>query len=146
MFGRATIKLGIGPHSSFLCLAMSTFSCVANTVIMFLLWSPYVIGPTIIFSCCGLLWSPYGIGQTAIFSSCRLFFLSSFFFFFSSPNVSRRRSDVYHTSTYGVYASYHMCRHFGAIAQLCWAISSELRHVSTSGKKLVKEQYLFHMS
>jgi len=29
-----------------------------------------------------------------------LWFLS--FFFFSSPNLSRRRSDVYHTSTHGV--------------------------------------------
>jgi len=26
----------------------------------------------------------------------------SFFFFFSSPNLSRRRLDVYHTSTHGV--------------------------------------------
>jgi len=36
-------------------------------------------------------------------------------------------------------------RHFGAIAQLCRAISSELRHVSTIGKKLVKPQYLLHI-
>jgi len=27
---------------------------------------------------------------------------SSFFFFISSPNLSRHRLDVYHTSTYGV--------------------------------------------
>jgi len=26
-------------------------------------------------------------------------------------------------------------RHFGTIAQLCWAASSQLRHVSTIGKK-----------
>ena len=32
-------------------------------------------------------------------------------------------------------------RHLGAIAQLCRAISSQLRHVSTIGKKLVKQQY-----
>jgi len=33
-----------------------------------------------------------------------LWFLSSFFFFlpFSSPNLSGRRLDVYHTSTHGV--------------------------------------------
>ena len=37
-------------------------------------------------------------------------------------------------------------RHFGAIAQFCWAISSQLRHVSTIGKKLVKQQYLLYMS
>jgi len=31
-----------------------------------------------------------------------LWFLYSFFLFFSSPNLSGRRSDVYHTSTHGV--------------------------------------------
>ena len=36
--------------------------------------------------------------------------------------------------------------HLGTIAQLCWAIYSQLRHVSTIGKKLVKQQYLLHMS
>ena len=36
-------------------------------------------------------------------------------------------------------------RHLGTIAQLCWAISSQLRHVSTIGKS-VKQQYLPHMS
>jgi len=37
-------------------------------------------------------------------------------------------------------------RHLGTIPQLCRAISSQLRHVSTIGKKLVKQQYLLHMS
>jgi len=37
-------------------------------------------------------------------------------------------------------------RHLGTIAQLCWAISSQLRHVSTIGKKLAKQQYLPRMS
>jgi len=37
-------------------------------------------------------------------------------------------------------------RHLGTIAQLCRAISLQLRHVSTIGKKLVKQQYLLHMS
>ena len=45
-----------------------------------------------------LLWSPYGIGQTIIFSCCSLFFL----LFFSSLNLSHRRLDVCHTSTHGV--------------------------------------------
>jgi len=36
-------------------------------------------------------------------------------------------------------------RHLGTIAQLCRAISSQLRHVSTTGKKLVKQQYVPHM-
>jgi len=33
-------------------------------------------------------------------------------------------------------------RHLGTIAQLPWAISSQLRHALTIGKKLVKQQYL----
>jgi len=37
-------------------------------------------------------------------------------------------------------------RHLGTIAQLCQAVSSQLMHVSTIGKKLVKQQYLPHMS
>jgi len=36
-------------------------------------------------------------------------------------------------------------RHLGAIAQLCPAISLQLRHVLTIGKKLVKQQYLPHI-
>jgi len=46
------------------------------------------------------LWSPYVIGQTIIFSSCSFFLL--LLLFFSSPNLSGRRSDVCHTSTHGV--------------------------------------------
>jgi len=37
-------------------------------------------------------------------------------------------------------------RHLGTIAQLCPVISSQIRHASTIGKKLVKQQYLPHMS
>ena len=44
------------------------------------------------------LWSPYVIGQTIIFSSCFFLLLS----FFSSPNLSGRRLDVYHTLAHGV--------------------------------------------
>jgi len=36
-------------------------------------------------------------------------------------------------------------RHLGTIAQLCQAISLQLRHVSTIGKKTVKQQHLPHM-
>ena len=53
---------------------------ILHLSVLELLWSPYVIGQTIIFSCCGLLWSRYGIGQTIIFSCCGLFFLLLFFF------------------------------------------------------------------
>jgi len=36
-------------------------------------------------------------------------------------------------------------RHLGTIAQLCPTVSSQLRHVSTIGKKSVKQQYVLHM-
>jgi len=36
-------------------------------------------------------------------------------------------------------------RHISTIAQLCRAISSQLRRASTIGKKLVRHQYLLHM-
>ena len=49
-----------------------------------------------------LLWSPYVIGQTIIFSSCFFFFLLSSSSFFSSPNLSGRRLDVYRTLAHGV--------------------------------------------
>jgi len=49
----------------------------------------------------GLLWPPYGIGQAIIlFPVVSIFLLS--FFFFSSPNLSRRKLDVYHTFTHDV--------------------------------------------
>ena len=37
-------------------------------------------------------------------------------------------------------------RHLGTIAQIWWAIPWQLGHVSTMGNKLVKRQYLPHMS
>jgi len=37
-------------------------------------------------------------------------------------------------------------RHLSTIAQLCRAIYSQLRHVSTIGKKIFKQQYLLYMS
>jgi len=39
-------------------------------------------------------------------------------------------------------------RHLGTVTQLYRAVFSQLRHVGywQSGKKLVKQQYLFHMS
>ena len=101
------------------------------------------------------LWSPYVTGQTIIFSCCGLFFLF-FFFFISSPNLSRRNLDVCHTSTHGVAlvrisdACLKLAargslktgrkkvaknRHLGTIEQLCRAISSQRRHGSTIRKK-----------
>jgi len=37
-------------------------------------------------------------------------------------------------------------RHLSTVAQVRRAISSQLRHISTIGKKHVKQQYLLHMS
>ena len=37
-------------------------------------------------------------------------------------------------------------RHLRTIAQGCQSISSQLRHVLTIGKKILKQQYLLHMS
>jgi len=81
------------------------------------------------------------------------FYLSFFLSFFSLPNLSSRRLD-FHTWC-GLSANLRCrsetcCtrlagnagrkklaknRHLSTIAQLCWAISSQLRHVSTIGKK-----------
>jgi len=50
-----------------------------------------------------LLWSPYVIRQTIIFLPCSFYlsiYLSSSFF--SSPNLSGHKLDVYYTSTHGV--------------------------------------------
>ena len=35
--------------------------------------------------------------------------------------------------------------HLRTITQFCWAVSSQLSHISTIGKKLLKQQYLLHM-
>jgi len=113
-----------------------------------------------------LLWSPYVIGQTIIFLPCGFFFL--LLSFFSSPNLSGRRLDVYHKLTSSQWTSVNLeCRsetccarlpgnagpkkvaknlHLGTITQLCRAISSQLRHISTIGKNLFKERYLLYMS
>ena len=78
-------------------------------------------------------------------------------FFYSSPNLSGRRLDVCHTSTHDVVLVriYNAClkcaargsleirdaknRHFGTIAQLCWACID-------NRTKMVKQQYLLRMS
>jgi len=47
------------------------------------------------------LWPPCVADADIIFSSCDFFFLLSLFYI-SSPNLSRRRLDAYHTSTHNV--------------------------------------------
>jgi len=81
-------------------------------------------------------------------------------FLFSTPNLSGRRLDIYHTCTHGValVRIYNACLKCAArgsleiqnpkncqkfticmdtIAQLCRAISSQLRHISTIEKNLL---------
>ena len=107
------------------------------------------------------LWPPYAIGQAVIFLPCGFFLLSSIYLF-SSPNLSRRRLDVYSLPYFDTWCGPSAnleCRsetcyarlaantgrknHFGNIAQLCWAISSELRHLSTIGKNLLNSNTSF---
>ena len=116
---------------------------------------------------CMFLWPPCiaGCGHTYFHPVVSSFIL---FFFISSPNLSGRTLDVYHTSTHGValvriYSCMSgMCctrlaentgrkndaktRHLGTIAQLCRVISLQLRHVSTIGKKTCYTEISPHMS
>jgi len=70
------------------------------------------------------------------------FLLSSVSIFFSSPNLSRCRSDVDQQDAGLKCAASGLLKiqdakspkncHLGTIAQICWAISSQLGHVSTA--------------
>ena len=100
---------------------------------------------------CKLLWPPYGIGQAIIFLPCDFYLLSSFFLAWS------QRSEIgclpYFHTWCGLRANLECMsemrctllaentrrknRHFGTILQLCRAVSSQLRHVSTIGKNLL---------
>ena len=108
------------------------------------------------------LWPPYVIGGPLYFCPVVSFFFLSFFI--SSPNLSGRRLDVYHTLKHGVALVRILnaglkCaargslqirdakkvaknRHLGTISQLCRAISSQLSIRIDNRKKLIKQQYL----
>ena len=111
-----------------------------------------------------LLWSPYGIGQTIIFSSCG-FFLSIYLLsvFFSSPNLSDLALDVYHTSTHGVavmqvWNERHVARRKCRTQKGCQKSPSGHHRTTLSGyifatkaridnrKKIVKRQYVLQTS
>ena len=103
---------------------------------------------------CSSWYRKYHFIRAALRSRCgHYIFVLLLLSFFSSPNLSGRRLDVYHTSTHGVAlvriqnagmkcaasGSLEMQdpknRHLGTIAQICRAISSQLRLLSTIGKK-----------
>ena len=75
-----------------------------------------------------------------------LWFLSSFFFF---PRLISAVGDWMFRMMPEMCCT-RLAENTGckkiAIAQLFRAVSSQLRHVSTIGKKLVKHRYLLHMS
>ena len=124
-----------------------------------LLWPPCVADADIIFLPCGFffylsLWSPYGIGQTIIFSSCFFFLLFLFCRLISAvgywmstilPNVVWPQSEFRMQVWNVLHAARCKCRtqkvaknrHLGTIPQLCRAVCSQLRHVSTIGKNLL---------
>jgi len=96
-------------------------------------------------------------GQAIIFSSCGFYLLSFFFPLLAYSQQSQIRCLPYFHTWCGLSANlrcrsetcctrlaekhrtqkYPKIRHLRTIAQLCWAISSELRHTSTIRKKLL---------
>jgi len=94
------------------------------------------------------------IGQTIIFSSCGLFFFFLLFFLALSQPPQIGCLPYFHTCGFSanLRCSSETCcmqlaentgrkkvaknRHLGTIAQLCRAISLQLRHISTIGKNL----------
>jgi len=101
----------------------------------------------------------YSAGQP---SRWALAHISSFFCLFSSPNGCRPYFHTWCGLSANLECMPEMCCtwiaentgrknyakncHLRTIAQLCWALYLQLRHVLTIGKKLVKWQYLLHMS
>jgi len=115
-----------------------------------------------IFSSCRLLWSHMEQGRPLYFHPV----VSSIFFF---PRLISAVGDgclpYFHTwcgLSVNLESRSEMCctrlaentgrkndaknRHLGTIPQLCRDMASQLRHISTIGKKLVKQQYLLHIS
>jgi len=82
----------------------------------------------------------YGIGQAIIFLPSCAWFLHGV--------ALERRSGMCCTRLAGNTGRKNDAknRHLRTITQLCRAVTSQLRHVSTVGKKLVKQQYILHMS
>ena len=105
-----------------------------------------------------LLCPPYAIGQAIILLACDFYLSPSIFFFFSrlisavrdcmsamcdlSANLESR-SEIGNAGNAGPKKS-PKNRYLDSITQLCRAISSQRRHVSTIRKKLVKQQCLPH--
>jgi len=101
MFGRATIRLGIGPHSS--CNSFITSGVIYGRIIM----------------------AAYVIGQAIIFLPCGFFFFFSFFF----PRLISAVADW--MSTIGNVSPIcpHNIENFGPLAaEICWRVWGTLAH------------------
>ena len=98
-------------------------------------WTGQLADATGDFAC--LLWSPCVIGQTIIFSSCSFYLLPYFGTWCGLSANLECRSDTCCTRLAANTGRKKVAknRHLGTIAQLRRAISSQLRHVSTIGKK-----------
>ena len=102
-----------------------------------------------------------------IFSSCGFFFPSSFYLLFLAYSQPSQIGCLRYFHTWCGFSANLECRsemyctrlagntgrkkspknrHLRTIAQLCRAVSSQLRHVSTIEKKAFKLQYVLHMS
>jgi len=108
----------------------------------------------------------HSAGRPSRCSLVHILVLSFFLLLFSSPILTDGKLDVYHTSTHDMalvriwnaglkraargslkYRTQKSpkIRHLGTVAQICRAISSQVRHISIIGTKLVKQQYLLQM-
>jgi len=119
------------------------------------------------FICRLLLWSPYGIGQTIIFSSCGFFFFFSFFLSFFFPRLISAVADwmsvilphmvwpecefkmqvwdVLHAARCN-YRTQKIIKNLPSGHHREILSSYIFSSKATIGKKLVKQQYLLHMS
>ena len=103
MFGRVTIALGIGPHSSLNRFRVLTPLLHGTPVLS--------IGRQPNFAALNTGRHLYSAGRPSRWTSAHILVMDALIYifalwvlsiFFSSPNLSGRRLDVYHTSTHGV--------------------------------------------
>ena len=120
---------------------LSSFSC---NMYVFLLWLPCVADAYIIFLSCFFFFSIFH----CLISVSQIGYLPYFYTWCGCSANLECRSEMCCKRLAGNAGPKkpHKIHHLGTIAQLCRTISSQLRHISTIGKKLVKQQYLPHMS
>jgi len=120
---------------------LSSFSC---NMYVFLLWLPCVADAYIIFLSCFFFFSIFH----CLISVSQIGYLPYFYTWCGCSANLECMSEMCCKRLAGNAGPKkpHKIHHLGTIAQLCRTISSQLRHISTIGKKLVKQQYLPHMS